>query len=74
MNTEPLHLPLRVISEINAALVAGRKAAEALHTQQMKIGYSKELHLAALEAKDACIVFDVWVMRKLGVVEVMVAA
>ena len=69
---EPLRLPLRVISEINAALVAGHKAAEALHTQQMKTGYSGELHQAAMAAQDARIAFDVWIMRSLGVVEVTV--
>ena len=67
---EPLYLPLRVISEVNAALVAGHKAAKALYEQQ---GYNAELHLAAMAANDACIAFDVWVVRKLPTIKVTVA-
>ena len=75
MSNEPLHLPLRVISEVNAALVAGHKAAEALHDQQMKgpEAYSKEIHKAAMAAQDACMAFDMYVMRKLPTIEMTVA-
>jgi len=71
---EPLHLPMRVISEVNAALVAGHKAAKALYEQHGNtLGYSPELHQATMTAHEACIAFDVWVVRKLPTIEMTVA-
>ena len=76
MNAEPLRLPMSALLEINAALVAGHKAAKALFDQHVAgtFGFNKDLHLAVLAAQDACIVFDVWFVQKLPIVEVMVAA
>ena len=76
MSTEPIRLPLNVILEINAALIAGHRTAATLHDQQMNdplLGYDKGLHLEMLNAKAACLAFDVWVVRKLPDVEMAVA-
>ena len=69
-----ISLPILKILEWRDALAAGTALADAKHEANMKSGkYDEANHLAAMAAKDAEIIFKVYVLDKLPSVTMEIA-